>query len=52
LHDYDSSAAWGAALPLIAAIYTGFTLAAAWQHQRGRGGMWKGRVQAQMVRPS
>ncbi len=50
LHDYESSAAWGVVLPVIAAIYTGFTLAAAWQYARGRGGMWKGRAQARMVR--
>ncbi|SRR5579883_178814 len=34
------------ALPAIAATYVGFTVASAWQHWRGRGGYWKGRVQA------
>ena len=31
---------------LIALIYTAFTLDSAYQHVRGRGGSWKGRVQA------
>lgn len=36
---------WAAlALPAIAAIYLGFTIESAWQHWRGRGGLWKGRV--------
>jgi hopene-associated glycosyltransferase HpnB len=37
---------WAAALPAIAAIYIAFTLDSAYQHARGRGGMWKGRAQA------
>jgi hopene-associated glycosyltransferase HpnB len=37
---------WAAALPAIAAIYMAFTLDSAYQHARGRGGMWKGRAQA------
>jgi hopene-associated glycosyltransferase HpnB len=37
---------WGIALPLIAYIYMVFTLESAYQHWRGRGGVWKGRVQA------
>jgi hopene-associated glycosyltransferase HpnB len=37
---------WAAALPVIAAIYMAFTLDSAYQHARGRGGMWKGRAQA------
>ena len=36
----------GAALPLIAAAYAMFTIDSACQHWRGRGGLWKGRVQA------
>jgi hypothetical protein len=40
------SALWGLALPAIAAIYMAFTLDSAYQHARGRGGMWKGRAQA------
>jgi len=31
----------GLALPAIAAIYMAFTLDSAYQHARGRGGMWK-----------
>jgi hopene-associated glycosyltransferase HpnB len=37
---------WAAALPAIAATYMAFTLDSAYQHARGRGGMWKGRAQA------
>ncbi len=33
-------------LPLIAALYMGYTLDSAWAFARGRGGMWKGRAQA------
>ena len=43
---YRMSALWGLALPAIAAIYMAFTLDSAYQHARGRGGMWKGRAQA------
>jgi hypothetical protein len=43
---YGRSPLWGLALPAIAGIYTLFTLDSAWQHARGRGGLWKGRVQA------
>jgi squalene synthase HpnC len=46
LHFYGLSALWGLALPAIAAIYMAFTLDSAYQHARGRGGMWKGRAQA------
>ena len=46
LRFYRRSPSWGAALPAIAAFYAGCTLLSAWQHQRGRGGMWKGRAQA------
>jgi hopene-associated glycosyltransferase HpnB len=39
--------AWrGLLMPLIGALYTAFTLASAVDFWRGRGGMWKGRVQA------
>jgi hypothetical protein len=38
--------AYAAALPAIAAMYMAFTLDSAYQHARGRGGMWKGRAQA------
>jgi hopene-associated glycosyltransferase HpnB len=43
---YRMSRLWGLALPPIAAIYMAFTLDSAYQHARGRGGMWKGRAQA------
>ncbi|GAA0323269.1 glycosyltransferase [Sphingomonas oligophenolica] len=47
---YGRSPLWGIALPLIAAFYAGCTLLSAWQHMRGRGGMWKGRAQAAEMR--
>jgi hopene-associated glycosyltransferase HpnB len=43
---YRLSPLWGLALPAIAALYMAFTLDSAYQHARGRGGMWKGRAQA------
>ena len=43
---YGLSPLWGLALPAIAALYMAFTLDSAYQHARGRGGMWKGRAQA------
>ena len=46
LRFYRLTALWGLALPAIAAIYMAFTLDSAYQHARGRGGMWKGRAQA------
>ncbi|MFM9853632.1 MAG: glycosyltransferase [Sphingomonadaceae bacterium] len=46
LRVYRRSPLWGIALPAIAAFYSGCTLLSAWQHMRGRGGMWKGRAQA------
>jgi hopene-associated glycosyltransferase HpnB len=46
LRFYRRSALWSVALPLIASFYAGCTLLSAWQHGRGRGGMWKGRAQA------
>ena len=39
---------WGLALPGIAAMYLAFTIDSAYQHARGRGGMWKGRAQANL----
>lgn len=48
LHFYRRSPLWGPALPLIATFYAGCTLLSAWQHVRGRGGLWKGRVQADL----
>jgi hopene-associated glycosyltransferase HpnB len=43
---YGRSPLWGAALPGIAVVYVAFTVDSAYQHLRGRGGLWKGRVQA------
>jgi hopene-associated glycosyltransferase HpnB len=46
LRFYGLSMLWGLALPAIAATYMAFTADSAYQHARGRGGMWKGRAQA------
>jgi hopene-associated glycosyltransferase HpnB len=46
LRFYRMSWLWAPALPAIAAMYMAFTLDSAYQHARGRGGMWKGRAQA------
>jgi hopene-associated glycosyltransferase HpnB len=43
---YRRSPLWAALLPVIAAVYMGFTLDSAYQHMLGRGGYWKGRAQA------
>ena len=43
---YRLSPLWGLALPAIALAYMVFTLDSALQYARGRGGLWKGRVQA------
>jgi hopene-associated glycosyltransferase HpnB len=43
---YRSAPLWGPLLPLIAAAYLVFTVDSAYQHWRGRGGMWKGRAQS------
>jgi hopene-associated glycosyltransferase HpnB len=48
LRFYRVSPLWGLALPAIAAVYMAFTLDSAYQHARGRGGMWKGRAQADL----
>jgi hypothetical protein len=48
LRFYRVSPLWGLALPVIAAAYMLFTLDSAYQHLRGRGGLWKGRVQANL----
>jgi hopene-associated glycosyltransferase HpnB len=45
---YRLSPLWGLALPAIALAYMVFTLDSAYQHARGRGGLWKGRVQAKV----
>ena len=48
LRFYGLPVVWGVALPAIAAIYMAFTIDSAYQHARGRGGMWKGRAQAKV----
>jgi len=48
LRFYGLPMVWGVALPAIAAIYMAFTIDSAYQHARGRGGMWKGRAQAKV----
>lgn len=49
---YRRSPLWGLALPGVAAIYTWCIVLSGWMHHRGRGGMWKGRAQAQNVAES
>ena len=46
LRFYQRSPLWGAAFPLIALVYVAFTLDSAYQYAMGRGGSWKGRIQA------
>jgi hopene-associated glycosyltransferase HpnB len=46
LRFYRLSPLWALALPAIALAYMGYTLDSAYQYMRGRGGSWKGRVQA------
>jgi len=46
LRFYRLSPLWGPTLPAIALVYMAFTLESAYQSVRGRGGLWKGRVQA------
>ncbi|MGZ3288454.1 MAG: glycosyltransferase [Xanthobacteraceae bacterium] len=48
---YRLSPLWGFALPAIAFEYLLFTLDSAYQYVRGRGGAWKGRVQANVSDP-
>lgn len=50
LRYYEQSPLWGLALPAIASAYMVFTINSAYQHFRGRGGLWKGRVQANVSR--
>jgi hopene-associated glycosyltransferase HpnB len=47
LRFYRLSPLWGLALPLIGVFYAAFTLESAFMHWAGKGGMWKGRAQAQ-----
>jgi hypothetical protein len=46
LRFYRVSPIWGLALPAMGAAYTLFTVQSAFAVWRGRGGLWKGRVQA------
>ena len=46
LRFYRESPLWGLALPAIGAVYAFFTVQSAIEFWRGRGGLWKGRVQA------
>jgi hopene-associated glycosyltransferase HpnB len=50
LRYYGRSPIWGLFLPAIAMAYMVFTINSAYQHVRGRGGLWKGRAQAQVSR--
>ena len=50
LRFYRLSPFWGLLLPLIGLLYAGFTLDSAIQYWAGRGGMWKGRAQAEAKR--
>jgi hopene-associated glycosyltransferase HpnB len=49
---YRLSPIWAAALPAIATLYMAFTVDSALQHWRGKGGLWKGRVQARRAEAS
>ena len=49
LRFYRRSPLWGWALPGIAAFYAGATFVSALDHWQGKGGMWKGRAQAQLA---
>jgi hopene-associated glycosyltransferase HpnB len=51
LRFYRCSPLWGFVLPAIALQYLVFTLDSAYQYVRGRGGTWKGRVQANVSEP-
>jgi hopene-associated glycosyltransferase HpnB len=46
LRFYRLSPLWGIALPVIALLYMLYTLDSAYQYWVGRGGSWKGRIQA------
>jgi hopene-associated glycosyltransferase HpnB len=46
LRFYRLSPLWGIALPVIALLYMLYTLDSAFQYWAGRGGSWKGRIQA------
>lgn len=48
LRYYRRSPLWGLILPAIAFAYLMYTINSAYQYYRGRGGMWKGRAQANL----
>jgi hopene-associated glycosyltransferase HpnB len=50
LRFYHRSPLWGVALPAIGTFYGAATLVSAVRHWQGRGGMWKGRAQAELER--
>ena len=50
LRDYRMAPLWGAIFPLVAALYTLYTLESALASMRGRGGLWKGRFQEHPAR--
>ena len=49
LRRYRVPAWWAFALPAIATVYLAFTVESAYQHLRGRGGAWKGRINGPTV---
>jgi hopene-associated glycosyltransferase HpnB len=51
LRFYRLTPLWGIALPAVALQYLIFTLDSAYQYMQGRGGSWKGRVQANASEP-
>lgn len=52
LRYYRVSPLWGLALPAITFLYMLYTLDSAYQYATGRGGSWKGRVQAKASGPT
>ena len=46
LRFYRLSPLWGVALPAISLLFMLYTLDSAYQYAAGKGGTWKGRVQA------
>jgi hypothetical protein len=46
LRFYRLSPLWGVALPAISFLFMLYTLDSAYQYAAGKGGAWKGRVQA------
>jgi len=50
LRFYRLSPLWGVALPAISFLFMLYTLDSAYQYAAGKGGSWKGRVQAKVSR--